>query len=86
MPEILDAIGLRHGTDKASHSNDFLSFYASYLEPIRERAVKLVEIGVLDGASLRTWRDYFLSGSIIGVDINPDAQQHAGRAHFDRDR
>jgi hypothetical protein len=78
MVENLDAIGLRHGTDKASNSNDYLSFYVRYFEPMRERAVKVLEIGVLNGASLRTWRDYFPNGSIIGVDINPAALQHAG--------
>lgn len=78
MAENLDAIGLRHGTDKASHSNDFLSFYERYFEPLRDRPVKVLEIGVLDGASLRTWRDYFTNGSIIGVDINPQTRQYAG--------
>ena len=77
MAENLDIIGLRHGTDKASSANDFLTFYASYFEPMRERPVKVLEIGVLDGASLRTWRDYFPNGSVIGVDINPIALEHA---------
>lgn len=73
MAESLDSIGLRYGTDKASPSNDFLSFYERYFEPLRGRPIKLLEIGVMDGASLRTWRDYFPNGTIIGVDINPDA-------------
>ena len=77
MPESLDTIGLRHGTDKASNANDFLSFYARYLEPMREGSVKVLEFGVLNGASLRTWREYFPRGSIIGVDSNPDTLAHA---------
>lgn len=78
MPESLDAIGLRHRTDKASDMNDLLSFYARYLEPMRESSVRVLEIGVLNGASLRTWHDYFPRGSIVGVDVNPDALAHVG--------
>jgi predicted O-methyltransferase YrrM len=76
MSETLDAIGLRFGTDKASNGNDYLSFYARYFEPMREREVKILEIGVLNGASLQTWREYFPNGTIIGVDINPAAVKH----------
>jgi len=76
--ETLDAIGLRHGTDKASDRNKYLSFYAQFLEPIRYQPVRVMEIGVLGGASIRMWRDYFPNGSVIGVDIDPQARRHAG--------
>ena len=78
MPEILDAIGLRHGTDKASNGHDVLSFYERFLEPMRDRAVRVLEIGVLDGASLHMWRDYFPNGMIIGVDRDRGALAHVG--------
>ena len=77
MPETLDAIGRRHGTDKASNSNDYLSFYARYLEPIRQSATRVLEIGVLDGASLRTWSDYFPNATIVGADINEATRRYA---------
>ena len=73
----LDALGLRYGTDKASDKNDFLRFYSIFLEPIRDFEVKVLEIGVLGGASLLTWRDYFSKGRIIGVDINPQVHDYA---------
>ena len=78
MADDLNMIGLRHGTDKASNANDYLAFYARFLEPMRAHAVKVLEIGVLDGASLRTWRDYFPNGSVVGVDVDQAARIHAG--------
>ena len=75
--ETLDQIGIRHGTDKNSTQNNFLQFYAAFLEHIRERQVKVLEIGVLNGGSVRTWRDFFRHGTVIGVDINPSTKQLA---------
>ncbi|WP_426957725.1 class I SAM-dependent methyltransferase [Muricoccus radiodurans] len=83
--ETLDAIGLRHGTDKASRAHDYLRTYDAFLAPLRDHPVSLLEIGVLGGASLRTWRDYFPLGRIIGVDIDPKAAAQAGErieVHF----
>ena len=80
MPEIetLDAIGLRHGTDKSSKGHGYLDFYARFLEPWRQSPVRVMEIGVFNGASVRMWRDYFPKGQIIGVDIDPRTQAYAG--------
>jgi hypothetical protein len=76
--ESLDAIGLRHGTDKASDRNKFLNFYAQFFDSIRHRPMRILEIGVLNGASTRMWRDYFHNGHVIGVDINVAARKHIG--------
>lgn len=69
----LDAIGFRHGTDKASHGHDYLRIY----EPLipADVPVKLLEIGWYEGASMRTWREYLHPASIVvGVDINQPAE------------
>ena len=55
--ETFDRIGIRHGTNENSTQNNFLQFYPAFLEHIRERQVKVLEIGVLNGGSVRTWRD-----------------------------
>jgi hypothetical protein len=40
--------------------------------------VTMLEIGVLGGGSLQMWRSYFGAQSrIIGLDIDPECQQHA---------
>jgi hypothetical protein len=35
-----------------------------------------MEIGVLNGQSVKTWKDYFYRSDIIGIDINPDCKQY----------
>lgn len=65
------ALAEEHGTDKAMHG--YCGPYEAHLSPLRSRAFTLLEVGVLEGASLRTWAEYFPLASIIGVDINPAA-------------
>lgn len=78
LRESLDQIGRREGTDKASGRHDYLAIYARHLESLRDTPVKVLELGVFNGASLRMWRDYFASATIIGADIKAEALQHAG--------
>jgi demethylmacrocin O-methyltransferase len=66
----LDQLGLEHGTDKASSFHSYLDTYERYLSPLRDKPVRLLEIGVLGGASLKMWRDYFLLGRIFGLDCD----------------
>lgn len=78
--ESLDAIGLRHGTDKASQfptgAHSYLDRYEVLLQPIRLTAKKVLEIGIGSGPSLLTWRDYFPNANIYGVDSSPDVVQN----------
>ena len=67
----LDRIGLNHGTDKASYHHDYLSFYERFFAARRGDAIKLLEIGVFNGASLAVWEEYFPNAQIVGADINP---------------
>jgi len=71
----LDSIGLRHGTDKSSAHHDYLNFYEFFFEPLRYAQLRLLEIGVFGGASLRTWEEYFPNAAIVGADISPQAKQ-----------
>jgi|SRR5579871_72667 len=75
MTESLLDIGKRHGTDKAHPERVMLEAYDRHLSEAREREITLVEIGVLDGNSLRMWRDYFPRGNINGIDIRPAADK-----------
>lgn len=74
----LDEIGLRHRTDKASSHHNFLVFYDRFFSALRDMpGVKLLEIGIYDGASIRTWEDYFPHASIVGADIDPRTLESA---------
>ncbi|MGG5811696.1 class I SAM-dependent methyltransferase [Falsiroseomonas sp. CW058] len=72
----LDELGLRHGTDKASNRHDFLRTYERYLAGMRDSAAAVLEVGVLDGASLRMWADYFPRAAILGIDVKPERAAH----------
>jgi hypothetical protein len=73
----LDAIGLQHGTDKSSRHHDYLNFYDGIFSRRRQAPLKILEIGVLNGASVRTWQDYFPNALIVGCDIDPMARRWA---------
>ncbi len=68
----LDEIGIKFNTDKSSKCHGFLEFYDKELTPLRNKKIKLLEIGIFKGASLKTWREYFTTGEIYGADISKD--------------
>ncbi len=57
------------GTDKGTRGHHYTEVYDRFFFPIRQEARKVLEIGVLKGASLRMWRDYFPHAFVYGVDI-----------------
>jgi 23S rRNA U2552 (ribose-2'-O)-methylase RlmE/FtsJ len=67
----LDELGLKFATDKASSGHNYLDLYERYFSAIRDKNVKILEIGVLNGSSLAVWEAYFPNAKIIGADINP---------------
>ena len=75
---LLDELGRKYGTDKSSAHHGYLDHYERYLGGWRERRLKLLEIGVHKGASLRMWREYFPRGFIVGLDIVPGCASEAG--------
>jgi hypothetical protein len=80
----LAEIGRRHNTDKVNEQHTFngksyLDIYESYLKSLRTSAVNVLELGVLNGSSLRVWRDFFSRGNVYGIDIDPSALAH--RSH-----
>jgi len=78
----LNAIGLRHGTDKVNGHN-YAAPYMFHLSRYENNPINLLEIGVggddninAGGESLRMWKEYFPKGRIFGVDIY-DKSKHA---------
>ena len=74
----LDAIARRHGTDKSSLRHGYTRWYERELGHLRAAPVSLLEVGVLDGASLRAWREYFPAGRVHGVDVDEACRQIPG--------
>lgn len=57
--------------------------YEWHFAPLVGKEIKLLELGVLEGASLLFWRDYFENGTIVGVDSNPVLiDDPTGRIHI----
>lgn len=56
----------------------YFDIYHKIFADTRHKPLKILEIGVLGGSSVKMWRRYFdhADTQIIGIDINPDCQQH----------
>src|SRR5688500_2684598 len=69
---MLTELAARGGYD-TDKSDAYLREYEAFLGPLRERDVRLLELGVLHGGSLLLWRDAFPRGVIAGLDREPVA-------------
>lgn len=72
----LDDLAKKYGTDKSSEIHNYCDKYAKYLPFERYDKLNILEIGILDGKSLLTWKEYFYRSNILGIDINPDCKQY----------
>jgi hypothetical protein len=73
----LDEIAIQFKTDKASAFNrtyaqphDYCRHLERFFKPLRDKGIRLLEIGVGGGESIQTWLEYFPFAKIYGVDIN----------------
>ena len=79
----LDRLAAEFGTDKCTRAvgdlapKGYTVHYARYLSGLRDRPIRLLEIGVLAGASMKMWEAYFPQAEIYGLDINPDCARYA---------
>jgi hypothetical protein len=72
----LDKLAKGYGTDKSSEIHNYCVKYEKYLPFNRYDELNILEIGILDGKSLKTWKDYFYRSNILGIDINPDCKKY----------
>lgn len=69
----LTAIADFFKTDKGAIKHSYTDIYARYLEPLRHKSIRLLEIGVACGSSLKMWSKYLgPSSTIVGVDIRQE--------------
>jgi hypothetical protein len=63
------------GTDKDTlHS--YGPFYERLFAPYRDKATRVLEIGVYSGASIVVWAEYFKNAIVDGVDITSKTWRH----------
>jgi SAM-dependent methyltransferase len=60
-------------TDKGSIKHNYTKVYERYFGELRgQPGLRLMEIGVACGSSLKMWSKYFADARVLGVDIRPD--------------
>lgn len=79
----LMSIAQKHKTDKASPGHGYIPLYEKYFNPLREKNLNILEIGIrrevpgtAGACSLRTWKEYFPNSQIYGVDIDPKNKEY----------
>jgi hypothetical protein len=72
----LNTIAKSKGTDKSSEIHNYCEKYEKWLPFNRLEPLTILEIGVLHGDSLSTWREYFPNATIVGIDIEPSCKQY----------
>jgi SAM-dependent methyltransferase len=58
---------------KALKFPEMTQAYHRFFHEWRRRALRLLEIGVLQGGSLRMWRAYFPRAKLFAIDVDPEA-------------
>jgi len=71
----LHDISLKYNTDKSWSKYTYI--YDNYFHNQRDKPMRILEIGIAGGGSLRMWEEYFPNAKIYGVDINPDCRSLA---------
>jgi len=61
-------LGLKHGTDKITH-HGYHRFYDFFLKDLKDKNIKMLEIGVYKFNSLDMWLDYFPKGFVYCIEI-----------------
>lgn len=79
----LEQISLKYKSDKGNIYHGYLDLYERYFSNYRNNLNTFLEIGLWEGESIRMWREYFTTGSLVGADILdlsyivlPDTQIH----------
>jgi predicted O-methyltransferase YrrM len=72
-------IGKKYDTDKSSqrnnvsnsrHCHPYTLFYDGLFKNKKDKPLKIAELGILDGASLLMWKEYFANAEIYGFDYD----------------
>jgi len=91
---VLCEIGKKYDTDKSSqrknvtncrHCHPYTLFYEGLFKNKRDKNLKIAELGILDGASLLMWQEYFTNAEIFGFEYNNHLIQNF-KQNFNNDR
>jgi hypothetical protein len=72
--ELFDIFSADTNVHKWHH---YFDIYVKHFEAYRNRPIRMLEIGVFRGGSLRMWKEYFHPDStIVGIDIDKSCKDH----------
>jgi cephalosporin hydroxylase len=72
--ELFDIFSADTNVHKWHH---YFDIYTKHFEAYRQRPIRMLEIGVFRGGSLRMWKEYFHPDSVIvGIDIDKTCKEH----------
>lgn len=71
----LDDLGIIFRSDKSSLKHSYTSTYAELLESLKDNQIKLLEIGVANGSSLKMWASYLPNAEVHGVDVDEKCKE-----------
>ena len=81
--QFLDQIFLRAGSDKSSRVHNYTSLYSRLFHAIKDRPLKLLEIGIYFGDSVKGWEEYFPNAELHFIDNNMARVKYAStRSHY----
>ena len=66
-PTDLCRLAERHDTDKGTQ---YTQVYDRWLASVREQRMRMLEIGLYNGGSLRMWREYLPNATLHGMDVD----------------
>ena len=69
----------RDKTDKGPNGHNFTDVYDRFLGAWRHDPIRIFEIGVASGGSLRLWNEYYEKASIFAIDIVDSKQYENAR-------
>ncbi len=56
-------------TDKGPSGHNYTEVYEYFFLPLKYAPIRILEIGIEEGGSLRLWEKYFPNAAIFGIDI-----------------
>ena len=66
LREIQEQYGIN--TDKESSHHTYLDIYEELFSEFKDEEISILEIGILNGESLKLWSKYFKNAAICGID------------------
>lgn len=65
---LLNDLAIKYGSDKSSEGHGYTKYYEKHLDARRTWNLRVLELGVREGWSMKMWHDYFENSKICGID------------------